>query len=72
MVFINTDHYWAKTLSILPYQKKLADVFGSTFILMSFKSTGNTFFHSLGLGFTVREKVKLRKGGKIVERSELA
>ena len=39
-----------------------SDVFGSTFILMSFKS--NTFFHSLGLGFTVREKTKLRKGGK--------
>ena len=62
--FINTDHYWAKTVSILLYQKNLVDVFGSTFILMSFKS--NTFFHSLGLGSTVREKAKknLSKRGK--------
>ena len=27
MVFINTDHYWAKTLSILPYQKKFGGCF---------------------------------------------
>ena len=56
MVFINTDHYWAKTLSMLPYQKKLADVFGNIFIIMSFQS--NTFFHNLEIGSTVRKKAK--------------
>jgi len=40
---------------------------------MSFQS--NTFFHSLGLGSTVREKAKkkkLSKGEKVGERSGLA
>ena len=50
MVFLNTDHYWAKTLSMLPYQKNVADVFGSTFIPMSFQSNAPINVNPVGGG----------------------
>lgn len=73
MVFINTEHHWAKTVSILLYQKKMGGCFWlRTFILMSFQSDRFFLLPGTTLHTGIKRPKKSKQGGKkISKRSKL-